>query len=208
MSAFASTTKLLAGGILTGFALASLTALKKWRFTMKTAITPATSSDDSIASRRSFVAAAVAFGVAGTSEAADAQTPQNLRFQNPSGLSAPRGYSHVVEVTAPGRMVYIAGQTGVDAGGRVPEGFRAQATQVFENLKIALASAGAGFEHVVKINSYLTDIPAQLPILREVRESYLNKAPPPATTTVQVSALADPHYLIEVEATAILPQRG
>ena len=96
----------------------------------------------------------------------------------------------------------------VDAGGRVPEGFRAQATQVFENLKIALASAGAGFEHVVKINSYLTDIPAQIPILREVRETYLNKAAPPASTTVQVVALADPRYLIEVEATAILPQRG
>ena len=80
---------------------------------------------------------------------------------------------------------------------------------MFENLKIALASASAGFEHVVKINSYLTDIPAQLPILREVRESYLNKAaPPPASTTVQVSALADPRYLIEVEATAIWAQRG
>ena len=176
---------------------------------MMTAITPTTvSSDELIASRRSFVAAAVALGVAGTAEAADAQTPQNPRFQNPPGLSAPRGYSHVVEVTAPGRMVYIAGQTGVDAGGRVPEGFRAQATQVFENLKIALASAGAGFEHVVKLNSYLTDIPAQLPTLREVRENYLNKAAPPASTTVQVSALADPRYMIEVEATAILPQRG
>jgi enamine deaminase RidA (YjgF/YER057c/UK114 family) len=57
-------------------------------------------------------------------------------------------------------------------------------------------------------SSYLTDIPAQLPTLREVRESYLNKATLPASTTVQVSALADPRYLIEVEATAILPQRG
>ena len=175
---------------------------------MKTAVTPiAVSSDELIASRRSFVAGAVALGVTVTSEAADAQTPQNLHFQNPSGLSAPRGYSHVVEVTAPGRMVYIAGQTGVDAGGRVPEGFRAQATQVFENLKIALASAGAGFEHVVKLNSYLIDIPAQLPILREVRENYLNRTAPPASTTVEVSALADPRYLIEVEATAILPHR-
>ena len=175
---------------------------------MMTATTPAkVSSDELIASRRNFVAAAVALGVAGTAEAADAQTPQNPRFQNPSGLSAPRGYSHVVEVIAPGRMVYIAGQTGVDAGGRVPEGFRAQATQVFENLKIALASAGAGFEHVVKLNSYLTDIPAHLPILREVRDNYLNRAAPPASTTVQVSALADPRYLIEVEANTILPQR-
>jgi enamine deaminase RidA (YjgF/YER057c/UK114 family) len=183
----------------------------KGRLTMNapTAST-AVSSDESIASRRSFVAGAVALGVAGagTAETAQAQAAQNLRFQNPSGLSAPRGYSHVVEVMAPGRTVYIAGQTAVDAGGRVPDGFRAQAAQVFENLKIALAAAGASFEHVVKINSYLTDIPTQLPILREVRETYLNKAAPPASTTVQVVALADPRYLIEVEATAILPQRG
>jgi enamine deaminase RidA (YjgF/YER057c/UK114 family) len=63
----------------------------------------------------------------------------------------------VVEVTAPGRTVYIARQTAIDASRKFTEGFRAQATQVFENLKVALAAAGAGFEHVVKINSYLTN---------------------------------------------------
>jgi len=166
------------------------------------------SVDEIVASRRNFVAGAVTLAAAaGAAEAAHAQLPQSLRYQNPPGLSPPRGYSHVVEVTAPGRTVYIAGQTAIDASGKVTEGFRAQATQVFENLKVALAAAGAGFEHVVKINSYLTDIPAQIPILREVRSSYLKETALPASTTVQVVALADPRYLLEIEVVAILPAR-
>jgi enamine deaminase RidA (YjgF/YER057c/UK114 family) len=162
--------------------------------------------DDVIRSRRNFVAGAVTLAAAaGAAETAQAQGRQNLRFQNPAGLSPPRGDSPVVETMAPGRTVYVAGQTAVDASGKVAEGFRAQATQVFENIKVALAAAGASFDQVVKINTYLTDIPGQLPILREVRAKYLNDAAPPASTTVQVVALADPHYMIEVEAVAMLP---
>ncbi|MGD9920735.1 MAG: RidA family protein, partial [Pseudorhodoplanes sp.] len=70
------------------------------------------------------------------------------RFLNPSTLSKPPGYSHVVEVRAPGRIVYIAGQLGLDVDGNIvgaPGDFRAQATQAFENLKLALAAVGAGF---------------------------------------------------------------
>ena len=77
----------------------------------------------------------------------------------------PAGYTHVVEITGPGRTVYIAGQLGWDASGKragEPGDFMAQATQVFENLKTALLSVGAGFEHVVKLNIYMTSI-ADLP---------------------------------------------
>jgi enamine deaminase RidA (YjgF/YER057c/UK114 family) len=165
-------------------------------------------SDEVVATRRDFVAGAVTLAAAaGAAEAAHAQAPQNLRFQNPPGLSPPRGYGHVAEVTGPGRTVYVAGQTAVDASGKVAEGFRAQATQVFENLKVALTAAGASFEHVVKLNSYMTDIPTQIAILREVRSNYI-KATPPASTAVQVVALADPRYLLEIEVVAVLPPRG
>jgi enamine deaminase RidA (YjgF/YER057c/UK114 family) len=59
----------------------------------------------------------------------------------------PRGYTHVVETAGIGRTVYVAGQLGYDVSGKVPEpgDFRAQATQVFENLKAALASVDGGF---------------------------------------------------------------
>src|SRR5262249_1441582 len=56
--------------------------------------------------------------------------------------------------------LYLAGQTGVDASGKVAEGFRAQALQVFENVRTVLAEVGGGFENVVKLNSYLTNIEA------------------------------------------------
>ncbi len=131
----------------------------------------------------------------------------NLRFQNPSTLSAPPGYSHVVEVIGPGRIVYIAGQLGLDRDGNVvgaPGDFRVQVTQAFENLKLALAAAGAGFEHVVKINNYLTDM-SHLPVFREVRDTYFNMAAPPASTTIAISKFARPDALFEIEAVAVLP---
>src|SRR5262249_52572847 len=104
------------------------------------------------ASRRDFVAAALT--VAATAAAATrahAPTPAHLRFSNPPGMSKPASYSHVVEINGPHRTIYLAGQTGIDANGKVTEGFRAQAVQVMENIKTALASVGGGFQDVVKL---------------------------------------------------------
>jgi enamine deaminase RidA (YjgF/YER057c/UK114 family) len=131
----------------------------------------------------------------------------NIRFTNPTELSKPPGYTHVVEITGPARIVYIAGQLGLDKEGKPVGDFRAQTTQAFENLKIALAAAGAGFEHVVKINNYLVDIAANIATFREVRDCYLNAAAPPASTAVGVPGLARPGALFEIEAIAVLPPR-
>jgi enamine deaminase RidA (YjgF/YER057c/UK114 family) len=168
-------------------------------------------ADEPLASRREIVAAAVtvAAAAAGTTGSAQAQTPPTLRFSNPPGMSTPPTYSHVVEVNGPHRTVYLAGQTGVDATGKIAEGFRAQAVQVMENLKTALASVGGGFEHVVKLNSYLTNIEANGAEFREVRGSYfLNKQALPASTLVQVPRLANLAFLLEIEAIAILPPKA
>jgi enamine deaminase RidA (YjgF/YER057c/UK114 family) len=131
----------------------------------------------------------------------------NIRFSNPPELSKPPGYTHVVEITGPARIVYVAGQLGLDKEGKPVGDFRAQAMQAFDNLKIALADAGAGFEHVVKINNYLVDITANIMTFREVRDRYLNLAAPPASTAVGVPALARPGALFEIEAIAVLPPR-
>jgi enamine deaminase RidA (YjgF/YER057c/UK114 family) len=134
----------------------------------------------------------------------------NVRFLNPeSGAKAP-GYTHAVEVTGPGRTVYIAGQLGLDAGGKIvgaPGDFRAQAVQAFENLKAALATVGATFADVVKINNYLVDM-NHLSLFREVRDSYLNMAAPPASTLVAITKLAREGALFEIEAIAALPPKG
>jgi 2-iminobutanoate/2-iminopropanoate deaminase len=132
----------------------------------------------------------------------------SLRFLSPPTLSKPSGYSHVVELIGPGRIIYVAGQVPLDRDGKLVGAgdFRAQVTQVFENLKAALAEAGAGFQHVVKTTNYLTDV-SHRPILREVRERYLNNAAPPASTLVGVTALAFPEWLVEIEAVAMVPEQ-
>ena len=127
----------------------------------------------------------------------------NIRFLNPDTLYKPPGYSHVVEMTGPGRTVYIAGQLGLDVDGNLagaPGDFRAQAVQAFENLKLALAAVGADFSHVVKVTNLLADV-KHLPIFREVRNQYLDISKPPASTTVQISAFAREGALLEIEAS-------
>jgi enamine deaminase RidA (YjgF/YER057c/UK114 family) len=164
-------------------------------------------SSEPVASRREFVAAVTVAAAVGTAGAAQAQTPANpLRYSNPDGMTKPTAYSQVVEVNGPHRIIFIAGQTGVDAGGKAAQGFRAQAMQVFENIKTALNSVGGDFEHVVKITTYLTDIEQNADAYREVRALFFaNRATLPASTLLQITRLANPSYLIEVEAMAVLP---
>ena len=134
--------------------------------------------------------------------------PDPVRRLNPATMERPPGYSHVVEVTGPARIVYFAGQLGVDKTGTFAGGtgdFRAQTVQAFENLKAALAAVGAGFEHLVKINNYLVDIDRNIATFREVRDRYLLPASLPASTAIGVPALARPGGLFEIEAVAVVP---
>jgi len=126
------------------------------------------------------------------------------RFINPEALDKPPGYTHVVEASAPARIVYIAGQLGIDREGKLSSDFRLQAVQTFENLKIALAAVGAQFKHVVKLNNYFIDM-KYLPVFRQVRDSYLPDQNRPASTTLAISGLAREGALLEVEAVAVLP---
>ncbi len=131
-----------------------------------------------------------------------ATDPTNIRFTNPPTLSTPSGYTHVVEVTR-GRTIFIAGQIALNQVGEIVglRDFRAQTQQVFENLKAALAAVGTDFTSVVKMNTYVVDV-SQLPILREVRDRYVNTVNPPANTLVEVRRLTREEFLIEIEAVA------
>ena len=126
---------------------------------------------------------------------------------SPATLPPPTGYSHVAKVNK-GTLVYIAGQVSSDASGKlVGEGnFEAQVEQVFKNVKLALEAAGAPMADIVKLNTYLVAEVSQddLPKMRAVRDRYLNKEKPPASTLVVVSRLARPGWLIEVEAVAAI----
>jgi enamine deaminase RidA (YjgF/YER057c/UK114 family) len=131
--------------------------------------------------------------------------PEGLEFFTaPAGLAPGPGYSHAAP--GRGRLVAVAGQVALDAEGRMvgPGDPVAQAEQVFRNLQVALAAAGASFEHVIKLTYFMLDVGA-LPAVREVRNRYVDVANPPASTAVQVSSLFRPGFLIEVEALAVVP---
>jgi enamine deaminase RidA (YjgF/YER057c/UK114 family) len=122
----------------------------------------------------------------------------------PDGVAAANGYSHVVIGT--GRFVAIAGQIALDENGELvgPGDPVAQAKHVFDNLDRCLAAAGATFDDVVKLTFFVTDV-GILPAVREARDAVIDTSKPPASTAVQVASLAQPEFLLEVEAYAVLP---
>lgn len=132
-------------------------------------------------------------------------TATNVQYLNPPELSTPTGYTHVVQVRG-GRTVYVAGQVAFDKSGNVvgKGDFAAQATQVFENLKSALAAAGATFDNLVKVTTFVTDM-SQMQTLRSIRSKYYGKNAP-ASTLVQIMKLANDDLMIEIEAIAVVPE--
>lgn len=126
-----------------------------------------------------------------------------LRHINPPTLSTPTGYTHVVAPQR-GRVVFIAGQVSADKSGTVvgKGDFKAQAKQVFDNLKAAVEAGGGTMADVAKINVYVTDL-SQIAALREVRQQYFT-GNPPASTLIQVVALARPEFMLEIEAILVV----
>lgn len=127
-------------------------------------------------------------------------------FLNPPALCPTIGWTHVVTATA-GKTIFISGQVSVDSAGRVVGrgDLRAQLVQTFENLKSALAAAGATFKDVVKSNLYVVGLQAEsVPLIREVRGRYFDAAHPPASTLVGVEKLVHPDWLIEIELVAVV----
>ena len=126
------------------------------------------------------------------------------QYVNPKDLSAPGSYTHVVTVN-PGKMIFVSGQVALNKQGEVvgKGDLRAQATQVYENLKVALTAVGATFADVVKVNTYVVNYkPTDAAIIREIRSKYNVPEKLPASTLVGVQALAREDFLIEVEVIA------
>ena len=135
------------------------------------------------------------------------QSMPPFRIFNPDTIAKPTGYSHVAEINE-GRIIYIAGQVALDRSGNLvgKDDFRAQTQQVFENLKAAVEAAGGDFKSVVKLNYYCAESvdAAQLPVMREIRDKYVNIANPPVSTLVFVKRLVRPEWMLEVEAVAVV----
>jgi enamine deaminase RidA (YjgF/YER057c/UK114 family) len=129
-----------------------------------------------------------------------------MRTLQPDGWRPPRGYANGVE--ASGRMVFVAGQIGWDAAGRlVSPDFVAQAEQALRNVVAVLAEAGAGSEHLVRLTWYAVDRAEYLASSHALGEAYRRVIGRhyPAMTAVEVRGLIEEGARVEVEATAVIP---
>lgn len=124
-------------------------------------------------------------------------------WTNPPGMYAP--VPHYSQVARHGNTLYISGQLGMDASGQlVGEGdARAQARQAWTNIIAILAHYGATARHLVKTNTYITDL-ANRPPVGEARDEVFPEPPYPPSTLVVVASLAEPRFLVEIEAIAVL----
>ena len=121
---------------------------------------------------------------------------------NPEGVARPAGYTHVVKVD---KTVYIAGQVSVDADGTVvgkgdPE---AQVRQIWRNLGAAVKSVGGTLQNIVKTTTYITSTD-YMGAVRKVRDEVHQGSNPPTSTLLVVSALANPDFMVEIEAIAVV----
>jgi enamine deaminase RidA (YjgF/YER057c/UK114 family) len=128
--------------------------------------------------------------------------PTTAEFASPPTLSQPAGYSHVVSFT-PGRIVWTAGQVAIAADGTVaPAGdWETQTRLAFENVGHALAAGDATWNDVVKLTFFVVDLDG-LPVIRAIRDAFVNVERPPTSTLVRVAGLVLPELLIEIEAVA------
>ncbi len=120
-----------------------------------------------------------------------------------AGLAEP--ISHYTDAVRAGDLLFVSGLVAVDADGNLVGGddVVAQARQVFDNLRQTLAAAGCSFGDVVKVTLFLTDVSDRSRI-NSVRQEHFG-ASRPASTLVEVSALAVPGAKVEVEAIAVMP---
>ena len=126
-------------------------------------------------------------------------------YINPGTISSPGGrYTHVVRS---GNMLFISGQVSVDAAGNVVGAgdIEAQARQVYKNLEFALKAAGGSLSDIVKVTTYLTTRDSAAGIGKVRQEVWKND--PPASTLLIISGLANPAFLIEIDAIAVLSDR-
>ncbi|OLC17480.1 MAG: hypothetical protein AUH29_01835 [Candidatus Rokubacteria bacterium 13_1_40CM_69_27] len=121
-----------------------------------------------------------------------------------NGVYDPPGYSQAIRVNGAQTVLFLAGQVAyTQDGGTSHRGdFKGQAREVFRAIKALVEAQGGTLANVVKINTYLTDIRYRADLL-PVREEFFGKKLP-ASTLVQVAALAQPDWLIEVEAIAVI----
>ena len=131
-----------------------------------------------------------------------------VEYLYPEGIFQSPAYTPAVVVSGNVKTIYVGGTNAVDASGQIigKGDLAAQTEQVLKNIETILAAAGARPEHVVKWTVYVV----QGQSARAGFEAFLrwwgNRGKPPALTVAFVAGLADPNFLVEIEAIAVVPQ--
>jgi enamine deaminase RidA (YjgF/YER057c/UK114 family) len=133
----------------------------------------------------------------------------HISFLNPKGLHRNPAFSQLAVVRGYTRTVYIGGQNAVDSSGKIigKGDISTQSEQVAKNLKIALAAAEAGVEHIVKWSIYTVEGQPVGPAMAAFQRVLGNQPNPPTISVLFVSSLAHPDFLLEVEAIAVVPEK-
>ena len=116
----------------------------------------------------------------------------------------PPGYAQAVKVEGARTILYLSGQVAYDRNGGAahPGDFKAQARAALQAVKAQIEAGGGTMRDIVKVNTYLTDIRHRADY-GAIREEFFGRKMP-ASTLVQVVALAQPEFMIEIEAIAVL----
>ncbi|WP_233192816.1 RidA family protein [Acidimangrovimonas sediminis] len=148
-----------------------------------------------------------AFGSTGTETGDNAPEDADATLQvlQPEGWKKPRGYAN--GMSGRGRIVMTGGLIGWDAEEVLAKGFVPQVEQTLRNIVAVLAAGGAGPEHLARLTWYVRDIGTYRAALKELAPVYraVLGRNYPAMALVQVAALVEPEALVEIEATAIVP---
>lgn len=127
---------------------------------------------------------------------------------NPDGLHKKPAYTNVIVVTGQVKTIYIGGQDAVDTSGTIvgKGDIKQQTEQVLANLQAALKAGGAELDHIVKWNVYVVQGQNIQPAFEVFQQFWGRRPEPPAITVVFVSGLANPDFLVEMDAIAVVPQ--
>lgn len=131
-----------------------------------------------------------------------------VQYIHPPALHYNPAFTNVVKVTGPAKTVYVGGQNALDQSGTIvgKGDIKKQTEQILTNIQVALAAAGARLEHVIKWNLYVVQgqpIQAGFEVFQRV---WGNRPNPPAISMAFVAGLANPDFLAEMDAIAVIPE--
>ncbi len=132
----------------------------------------------------------------------------SVEYINPDGLHKNPAFSQVLVVPANSRTIYIGGQNAVNSSGEIigTGDIGLQAKQIFKNLEIALSAAGARIDHIIKLNINVVQGPSPRAGFEEFQRVWGNRPNPPLITVLFVAGLANPDFLMEMDAIAVIPE--